>query len=69
MLKVLATLGIISQKLVNVKPPECATCIYGSMTWRPWRHKQKQRKIKVCTKPGECISVDQLESSTPGFIA
>ena len=61
-------LEIIPQKLVNVIPPKCATCIYCSITQRQWRHKQNQRQIKVCTKPGECVSVDQLESSTPGFI-
>ena len=68
-LKLISMLGITPRKLVNVKPPKCATSIYGSTTRRPWRHKQNQRQIKVCTKPGECVSVDQLDSSTPGFIA
>ena len=41
------------------------------MTKRPWCMKaaQNKGKLKVATVPGECISVDQLESLTPGFIA
>ena len=62
-------LGIIPQKLVNVKPPKYPTCMYDSITRGPWKHKQNQRQIKVCTKLLECVSVDQLESSMPGFIA
>jgi hypothetical protein len=45
--------------------------MYGAMTKRPWRTKgiQNKNKIRVATSPGDCISVDQLESPTPGFIA
>ena len=41
------------------------------MTKQPWqtKGKQNQNKIQTVTVPGACISVDQLESSTPGFIA
>ena len=36
----------------------------------PWRVKGKKNKgvLKTVTKPGECVSVDQTESRTPGFI-
>jgi hypothetical protein len=45
--------------------------MYGAMTKQPWRTKgiQNKNKIQVATSPGDCISVDQLESPTPGFIA
>ena len=40
------------------------------MTKRPWRTKSQRdnQKLRQVTEPGECVSVDQLESSTPGFI-
>ena len=34
-LKMLSILGIIPKKLVKVKAPKCATCIYGGMTRIP----------------------------------
>jgi hypothetical protein len=45
--------------------------MYGAMTKRPWRTKgiQNKNKIQVATSPGDCISINQLESLTPGFIA
>eukprot|EP00957_Ditylum_brightwellii_P171906 13087884-Ditylum_brightwellii.AAC.1 len=41
------------------------------MTRRAWRTKSKQNvsKIKPVKAPGNCVSVNQLESSTPGFVA
>jgi hypothetical protein len=41
------------------------------MTKKPWRTKAEPSKVKivVVTGPGDCVSVDQLESSTPGFVA
>ncbi len=39
------------------------------MTRRPWRTKAPYNKTpKLVTKPGECVSVDQLDSTTLGFI-
>jgi hypothetical protein len=39
------------------------------MTKIPWRVKGSVHSTpKVVTSPGECIAVDQLESTTPGFI-
>ena len=37
---------------------------------RPWRTKKKnKRKIGQANKPGQCVSVDQLQSTLPGFMA
>jgi hypothetical protein len=70
-IKLLALLKILPRKLAVVKPPRCAGCLYGSMTRRPWRTKSAQNKgrLRTVQVPGECISVDQLESPLPGFVA
>jgi hypothetical protein len=70
-IKLLALLTILPRKLAAVKPPKCAGCLYGSMTKRPWRTKSAQNKgrLRTVQVPGECISVDQLESPLPGFVA
>jgi hypothetical protein len=41
------------------------------MTRLPWRGKEGKQthQVFVATKPGECISVDQMESSQVGFFA
>lgn len=51
--------------------PICAACEYAKATRRPCRHKGKDTKInpKPITKPGDCVSVDQMISTSPGFIA
>ena len=69
-MKVLVLLGWLPRNLLKVRPPMCAFCKVGSMTRRPWRVKGKKnrgylRKVKA---PGDCVSVDQLESRTPKFI-
>jgi hypothetical protein len=45
--------------------------MYGAMTKRPWRTKgaQNKSKLRSVTNPGDCVSVDQLESNTQGFLA
>ena len=70
-LRILALLGTIPRRLLTVKSPKCAGCMYGAMTKRPWRTKgnQNKSKIRTATSPGDCVSVDQLESPTPGFLA
>jgi hypothetical protein len=55
----------------NVPPPMCVSCKYGKATRRPWRTRAKEgqaTKHVVINAPGDCVSVDQLESPTPGFI-
>lgn len=72
LIKLLSALKIIpGRSLANAKIPKCAGCIYGAMTKQPWRTKpSKQRKSEIytVTRPGQCVSVDQLESQTPGLI-
>jgi hypothetical protein len=47
--------------------------MFGKATRRPWRDKpgkdQIKSRIRTATAPRQCISVDQLESTTPGLIA
>ncbi len=64
----LAEQGIIPRKLRNVRPPKCSSCIYGRMHRRAKRHKGAQNGVREATKPGQCVSVDQMESSSVGFI-
>jgi hypothetical protein len=67
----MSALGILPRRLSSVHPPKCAGCIFGAMTKMPWRTKASPSQVKtvVVTGPGDCVSVDQLESSTPGFVA
>ena len=59
----------IPKRLSKVKPPFCAGCAFGDMTKQPSRHKGEKKAIFVATKPGECVSVDQMESTQLGFVA
>ena len=68
-LKLLAQLGEIPKRLAKVTPPKCAGCIFAAMTKVPWKGKEDQRHIFTATKPGECVSVDQMISTQVGFIA
>jgi hypothetical protein len=65
----LARSRLIPRYLERIKPPICAACLHGKATKTPWRTKADPRRApRVATTPGECIVVDQLESSKPGFI-
>ena len=70
-LRLLSALGIMPRKLLKVKPCKCDGCLYGNTTYRPWLAKSENNRgyIRKAYAPGECISVYQMESSTPGFIA
>ena len=66
----LATQGQLPKRILSCKKPFCAACQYGKMTKRPWRVKgENKTNTKIATRPGQIISVDQLESNTPGLIA
>ena len=67
-LKELAKLGIIPKKLAKVPPPKCPSCLYGKAHRRPWRTHKVDQSIKPATVPGAVVSVDQLESTVPGFV-
>ena len=65
----LAKFSKIPRQFTKVAPPKCAGCIYGMMTKVPWRNNKQTHKIFVATKPGECISVDQMISTQVSFVA
>jgi hypothetical protein len=72
-IQAMARMGILPARLAKCPVPLCTSCLYGKATRRPWRTKQSlsdkgEDKLKA-TKPGECVSVDQLISYTPGLIA
>ena len=69
MLQQMATQGDLPRRLALVIPPFRAACKYGKQTKCPWHTKGPQRHICTATQPGQVVSVDQLESTTPGFIA
>ena len=47
----------------------CAACAFGKATRTPWRTKAKNRRVQTATAPGQCVSVDQMESRAVGFVA
>ncbi|KAI2501363.1 hypothetical protein MHU86_13099 [Fragilaria crotonensis] len=69
----MAKRGLLPKKLAKCQVPTCTSCLYGKATRRPWRTKpkggQQGGKLRTASEPGQCISIDQLESSTPGLIA
>ncbi len=70
-LKQLALNREIPKKLAKVKPPKCAGCLFGAMTKIPWQGKEAKasQDVFIATKPGECISVNQMMSTEVGFSA
>ncbi len=68
-LRQLALNGKIPKRLAKVRPPRCAGCLFGAMTKVPWQGKEQksQHSVFATTKPGECVSVDHLQLTKPGF--
>jgi len=65
-----AMLGLLSKKLQKCQNTVCPACLYGKQKCRPWQTKATpDTKIKKTTFPGQCVSVDQLISRTPGLVA
>ena len=62
--------GLLPKRLSDCRIPKCAGCLYGKMTRRAKRTKNKKGKIdaRAITGPGSCVSVNQLESRTLGLI-
>jgi hypothetical protein len=63
--------GILPKGLATCRVPLCTTCLFGKATKTPWRVKAPRnldRPSCTITKPGDCVSVNQLESSTLGII-
>ena len=63
--------GILPSRLAKCKVPVCSACQYARATKRPWR----SRNVRDCeterpnNRPGAVVSVDQMESPTPGLVA
>ena len=68
-LKILAKIGKIPKRLVNVHPPVCAGCAFEVMTKVHWRGKEMAKQVFIANKPGQCVSVDQMISTQVGFFA
>jgi hypothetical protein len=69
----MAKRGLLPKKLAKCQIPTCTSCLYGKATRRPWRSKpkvgQQGGKFRTASEAGQRISINQLESSTPGLIA
>jgi hypothetical protein len=61
--------GHLPKRLANISHHKCHACMLKKATKVPWRVKGQVSHINNATKPGEQVSVDQLESSTLGLIA
>ena len=70
-LREMAKQGHLPKRLATCRMPMCTSCAHGKATKRPWQGKtSKQGTPQVpITAPGQCVSVDQLISHTPGVIA
>ncbi len=69
MLKTLARNGKIPKRFEKVKKPICAGCLYGKMSQVPWCTQSKaDSKVHKVTNPGECLSVNQIESIQDGVV-
>lgn len=70
-LHLMAIKGDIPKRLVTCKIPMCTVRLFGNATERPWPTKKaSQNKIHLVPikKPGNCVSVDHIESTTPGLV-
>ena len=63
--------GLLPSKFKRCRIPVCASCQQGRQHKRPWRTRSSSPSPiggKAVEEPGDCVSVDQLKSSTPGLI-
>ena len=66
----MAKQGLLPKKILKAHVPICPACQYRKMHRKPWRTKGYPLKpSRVAIEPGKIVSVDQLESPMPGFIA
>jgi hypothetical protein len=68
-LKQLTLNGKIPKKLAKVLPPKCTGCLFGAMAKLPWQGKgtKADHEVFIATKPGECVSVNQMMLTEVGF--
>ncbi|CAB9526635.1 Retrotransposon protein [Seminavis robusta] len=66
----LAERGALPAHLIKARAPQCASCMFGKATRRPWRTRTPPNKIQTpsANGSGDVVGVDQLISATPGFI-
>ena len=67
-LRLMARAGLIPKELAAVEPLKCPGCAYGKAHRKPVRHKGQRKRLRQATRPGEVVSMDQLESPTSGFV-
>ena len=69
-LQTMAKAGDLPRRLATCKIPSCTACRLGRATKVPWRSKgeENKRQIQVASSPGQCVSMDQMQSTTPGLI-
>ena len=67
----MAQIGILPKRLAKCPVPTCSACLYAKASKRPCRTKTSRNKDEVLDKPkpGQVVSVDQMVSPTPGFMA
>jgi hypothetical protein len=69
-IRAMARRGEVSSRLKDCASPICAACQFGKATKKPWRTKAKNRRtLQKVSAPGDCVSVDQIESRAVGFVA
>ena len=66
LLQQIAMQGDLPKRLASVIPPFCTACKYGKQAKRPWCTKGPQGHMYIAMKSGQVVSLDQLESTTPG---
>ena len=67
----MANKGELPKRFARCKLPMCSACMYGKATRKAWRRRTKDNTDEA-EEPKQLeglVSVDQLISTTPGFIA
>jgi GAG-pre-integrase domain len=62
-IQLMAKSGQLPKSLASCRVPMCQACQYGKASRRKWRDKPSSKSSKqlvTITKPGQCVSVDQL---------
>jgi hypothetical protein len=70
-IKTHVSLGNITLNTCKFAATKVCGFIFFAMTNKHWRTRAEPIKVKtaVVTGPGGCVSVDQLDSINPGFVA
>ena len=70
-IRLMAEKGLLPKSILSARTPRCASCLIGKATRQPWRTKSppSAQSVPSVKGPGDCISVNQLQSTQPGLIA